>query len=42
MTAEVVFDTSGFLALMKERAMREVLTTDAHFRKAGFVPLLVD
>ena len=28
--------------LMKERAMREALTTDAHFGKAGFVPLLVN
>ena len=27
--------------LMKERSMREALTTDEHFRKAGFVPLLV-
>jgi uncharacterized protein len=26
--------------LMKERALREALTTDEHFRKAGFVPLL--
>jgi predicted nucleic acid-binding protein len=28
--------------LMKERAMREALTIDAHFGKAGFVPLLVN
>jgi predicted nucleic acid-binding protein len=27
--------------LMKERTMREALTTDEHFRKAGFSPLLV-
>jgi uncharacterized protein len=27
--------------LMKERRIREALTTDAHFRKAGFTPLLV-
>jgi predicted nucleic acid-binding protein len=26
--------------LMKERATREALTSDEHFRKAGFVPLL--
>src|SRR5437867_2479372 len=26
--------------LMKERAVREALTTDNHFRKAGFSPLL--
>jgi predicted nucleic acid-binding protein len=26
--------------LMKERTMREALTTDEHFRKAGFSPLL--
>lgn len=28
--------------LMKERVVREALTTDEHFRKAGYVPLLVD
>jgi len=27
--------------LLKERSMREVLTKDEHFLKAGFVPLLV-
>lgn len=27
--------------LMKERAVREALTSDDHFRKAGFAPLLV-
>jgi predicted nucleic acid-binding protein len=26
--------------LMKERAISEALTTDQHFRKAGFIPLL--
>jgi len=26
---------------MKERAVREALTTDEHFRKAGFSPLLI-
>jgi len=26
--------------LMKERSIRDALTTDQHFRKAGFVPLL--
>jgi predicted nucleic acid-binding protein len=26
--------------LMKERVVREALTTDDHFRKAGFSPLL--
>ena len=32
-------DCSSFL-LMKELALREALTTDAHFAEAGFVPLL--
>lgn len=27
--------------LMKEREVQQALTTDEHFRKAGFVPLLV-
>ncbi|HEY5915149.1 MAG TPA: PIN domain-containing protein [Verrucomicrobiae bacterium] len=28
--------------IMRERKIRDVLTTDGHFRRAGFRPLLVD
>ena len=41
MASEVFFDTSGFFTVMDERKIAAALTTDAHFRNAGFRAVLV-